>query len=140
MSLRERPGTVVQPRGGNRPIPHLPGRQPAHLASAQKITIGADLDITEIPHESGAIRFRCARVMPSDRRRWIRHGLFVEHHENGTLRSKGQYVDGKEDGPWRDFHPNGQAAAEGDYRDGKDVGVWRFWSLDGTEGPSSKFN
>jgi hypothetical protein len=92
------------------------------------MTIEADLNIAEIPYGSGAIRFRYARVMSPDKTRWIRHGLFVEYHENGTVVSEGQYVDGKEDGLWRDFHPNGQPASEGRYREGQEVGVWRFWS------------
>ncbi len=102
--------------------------------------IEADLNIAEIPYDSGAIRFRYARVMAPDRTRWIRHDLFVEYHENGKLVSEGQYVDGKEDGLWRDFHANGQLAAEGRYRAGKEVGVWRFWSSAGIEEPSTNFN
>jgi hypothetical protein len=45
------------------------------------MTIDSDLNIAEIPYESGTIGFRYARVMAPDRTRWIRHGLFVEHHE-----------------------------------------------------------
>jgi hypothetical protein len=104
------------------------------------MTIDSDLNIAEIPYESGAIRFRYARVMAPDRTRWIRHGLFVEYHENGTVVSEGQYVDGKEDGLWRDFRPDGRRAAEGCYREGKEVGVWRFWNPDGTEESSTNFD
>ncbi len=107
---------------------------------ANIMTIEVDLNIAEIPYESGAIRFRYARVMAPDRTRWIRHGFFVEYHENGTVASEGQYVDGKEDGLWRDFHPNGQPASEGCYREGKEVGVWQFWSSDGTAEPSTSFS
>jgi len=116
-------------------------RSPANSpVNAESMTIDSDLNIAEIPYESGAIRFRYARVMAPDRTRWIRHGLFVEYHENGTVVSEGQYVDGKEDGLWRDFHPDGRPAAEGCYREGKEVGVWRFWNPDGTEEPSTNFN
>jgi antitoxin component YwqK of YwqJK toxin-antitoxin module len=103
------------------------------------MTIDADLNIAEIPYDSGAIRLRYARVMSPDGTRWIRHGLFVEYQENGTVVSEGQYVNGKEDVPWRDFHPNGQPASEGCYRKGKEVGVWRFWKPDGTEEPSTNY-
>jgi hypothetical protein len=102
----------------------------------QDMTSDPDLHIAEIPYESGAIRFRYARVMSPDRTRWIRHGLFVAYHENGTVVSEGHYVDGKEEGLWRDFHPDGRPASEGHYRDGREVGVWRFWNADGTEEPS----
>jgi len=104
--------------------------------SNHDMTTEADLNIAEIPYESGTIRFRYTRVMSPDRTRWIRHGSFVAYHENGTVASEGHYVDGKEDGLWRDFHPDGRRASEGHYRDGSEVGVWRFWSADGTEGPS----
>ena len=119
------------------------GRSPPLANSpvnANSMTIEVDLNIAEIPYESGAIRFRYARVMAPDRTRWIRHGLFVEYHENGTVASEGQYLDGKEDGLWRDFHPNGQPAAEGCYREGKEVGMWRFWNPDGTAEPSTRFS
>ena len=104
------------------------------------MAVDTDLNIAEIPHESGVIRFRYARVMAADRTRWIRHGLFVEYDESGAKISEGYYEDGKEDGLRRDFHPNGQIAAEGCYREGKEVGVWRFWNPDGTEEPSTNFN
>jgi hypothetical protein len=94
----------------------------------------ADLDIAGILCESGAIRFRYARVMSGDKTRWIRHGLFVAYDENGTPVSEGHCVDGKEHGPWRDFHPDGTLAAEGRYHEGSGVGLWRFWNPDGTEG------
>ncbi|WP_295521724.1 hypothetical protein [uncultured Pseudacidovorax sp.] len=87
------------------------------------MTLKADLNIAEIPHESGAIKFRYARVLAPDRTRWIRHGVFVEYHEDGTVASEGQYVDGKEDGFWRDIPPNGHPAAEGHHRAGQEVGI-----------------
>ncbi|MFV0674221.1 toxin-antitoxin system YwqK family antitoxin [Variovorax sp. tm] len=93
----------------------------------------ADLNLAEIPYESGAIRFRYTRYMAADGARWIRHGLFVAYHENGAVSSEGSYVHGSENGVWRDFHPNGQLAAEGSYLDGRETGKWRFWSADGAE-------
>ena len=103
------------------------------------MTIEADLSIAEIPYESGAIKFRYARVMSPDGTRWIRHGLFIAYHENAVVASEGPYVDGMEEGLWRDFHPNGQLAAEGHYRAGKEIGVWRSWKPDGTEEPGTNY-
>lgn len=103
------------------------------------MTLEADLNIAEIPHESGAVKFRYARVLAPDRTRWIRHGVFVEYHEDGTVASEGQYIDGKEDGLRRDIYPNGHPAAEGHYRAGQKVGTWRFWKPDGTEEPSTNY-
>ena len=90
-----------------------------------------ELRIAEIPFESGEIHFRYARYLSDDGSRWIRHGLFVAYHKNGKLASEGNYVDGVEDGHWRDFHENGQLAAEGEYDRGHEVGVWKYWTPDG---------
>lgn len=90
-----------------------------------------DLNIAEIPYDTGEIRFRYSRVKSSDGTRWIRHGLFQEYHQNGQVISEGEYVNGNEQGLWRDYYPNGQLAAEGFYKDGKEVGVWRYWNEEG---------
>ncbi len=97
------------------------------------MTTEADRNIVEIPYDSGAIKFRYARVMSPDGTRWVLHGFFLAYHVNGTVASEGHFTDGKEDGLWRDFHSNGVLASEGQYRSGKEVGVWRFWISDGAE-------
>ncbi|WP_124540715.1 tetratricopeptide repeat protein [Piscinibacter terrae] len=99
----------------------------------------ADLNIAEVPHDNGQLRFRYARVMFADAARWIRHGLFTEYSEAGQRLSEGHYVQGQEHGLWRDFHPNGQLAALGEYVGGKEHGIWRFWDEAGTEGPSLNY-
>ncbi|WP_322095088.1 toxin-antitoxin system YwqK family antitoxin [Paraburkholderia bannensis] len=98
-----------------------------------------DLNIAEIPHESGGIKFRYSRMMSADKTRWIRHGLFSAFHENGVLASEGHYAHGKEEGVWRDFHENGQLAAEGTYLGGEQSGLWRYWSADGAEERTERF-
>ncbi|WP_432731098.1 toxin-antitoxin system YwqK family antitoxin [Variovorax sp. W6] len=104
------------------------------------MTIEAELNIVEVPYESGAIRFRYARYLAPDGARWIRHGLFVAYHENGVVSSEGRYFNGKETGVWRDFHVNGQLASEGNYLEGLEVGTWRFWDPDGSEQPPTQYN
>ena len=99
----------------------------------------SQLNIAEILHESGGVRLRYARLLASDGSRWIRHGLFVEYGEDGTIRSQGSYLNGAEGGVWRDFHVNGKPAAEGTYRNGKEVGTWRFWNAEGVEEPSTEY-
>jgi antitoxin component YwqK of YwqJK toxin-antitoxin module len=94
-------------------------------------TAMTDLNIAEIPHENGEIRFRYARKMSPDGSRWIRHGLFVAYHPNGAKASEGRYEEGVEQGVWRDYHENGQPAAEGQYDGGAEVGQWRYWNADG---------
>lgn len=91
----------------------------------------ADLNIAEIPYDSGELHFRFARYLSPDGVRWIKHGLFQEYHRNGQLISEGAYVHGVEHGPWKDHFPNGQLAAEGTYENGKEVGEWRYWNEDG---------
>ena len=93
----------------------------------------SELDIAEIPYESGAIRLRYSRVMAPDGQRWLRHGLFVEYSETGVVLSEGAYVNGKEHGPWRDFYPNGVVASEGNYEHGLEHGEWRYWDQNGIE-------
>ncbi|HEY9219445.1 MAG TPA: hypothetical protein VIO94_15470 [Phenylobacterium sp.] len=90
-----------------------------------------DLNIAEIPHEDGKVRFRDARKMSPDGTRWIRQGLFVAYHPNGAKASEGTYEEGVEQGVWRDYHENGQLAAEGQYEGGAEVGRWRYWNADG---------
>ncbi len=96
------------------------------------MTMTADLNLAEIPYDTGETRFRYTRVMAPDGTRWIRHGLFCEYDRNGQVISEGSYKDGKEEGLWRDYYPNGQLAAEGSYADGEEVGQWRYWNPDGT--------
>lgn len=90
-----------------------------------------DLEIAEIPYDSGDIHFRYARYLSADGTRWIRHGLYRAYHRNGSLASEGHYVDGAEHGLWRDYHENGQLAAEGHYESGAEVGLWKYWDADG---------
>jgi antitoxin component YwqK of YwqJK toxin-antitoxin module len=92
----------------------------------------ADLNIAEIPFDSGNIKYRYTRYMSPDGTKWVRHGLFVAYHPNGAVASEGNYVDGAEHGLWRDYHVNGQLAAEGNYEAGQEVGEWRYWNSDGS--------
>ena len=41
------------------------------------------------------------------------NGLFEEYHENGGLKSKGNYKDGLKTGLWHKCHENGQLLSEG---------------------------
>ena len=95
-----------------------------------------DLHIAEIPHTSGSMRYRYSRYLSPDGTRWVRHGLFVEYHENGKRAGEGSYSHGSEEGLWQYFHPNGQLAAEGHYVEGKEEGAWRYWKTTGEPEPS----
>ena len=97
------------------------------------------LEIAEIPYESGAIKYRYSRYLSEDGTRWIRHGLFTAFHENGTKASELHYAHGAEHGESIDFHANGQIAAQGQYNEGKEHGLWRYWAEDGVEEPACTF-
>ena len=51
-------------------------------------------------------------------------GPWVYYHENGQLESKGDWKDGEPDGPWVGYWDNGQLWMKGDYKDGKEDGPW----------------
>ena len=89
------------------------------------------LQIAEIPYPSGEIECRYAFILSPDGTKRIRHGLFVRYHLDGRMASEGTYVNGAEDGEWRDYHANGQLAATGVYVNGKEEGVWRSWDEEG---------
>jgi antitoxin component YwqK of YwqJK toxin-antitoxin module len=89
------------------------------------------LNIAEIPHQDGSLRFRYSRYLSADGKKWVRHGLFHAFHANGQLASEGEYVDDLENGPWRDYHDNGRPAAEGRFKAGKKEGVWHYWDEEG---------
>ncbi len=89
------------------------------------------LDLAEVLHEDGAIRYRYERYMSDEEGCWIRHGLFTAFHRNGGIASEGQYRHGAEEGTWRSYHENGNLAAKGKYHSGTESGLWRFWTSDG---------
>lgn len=90
-----------------------------------------ELNLAEIPYETGELRFRYSRYLSSEKNRWIRHGLFCSYYPNGRIASEGNYLDGKENGVWKDFHENSQIAAEGTYTNGEKIGVWKYWDSNG---------
>lgn len=92
----------------------------------------SELNIAEIPYETGELKFRYSRYISPDGSRWLRHGLFRAYYQSGELQSEGNYVDGHEHGTWRDFHKNGQLAAEGQYEHGVESGEWKYWREDGS--------
>ncbi|MDH3523865.1 MAG: hypothetical protein OES32_09790 [Acidobacteriota bacterium] len=89
------------------------------------------LFVAEIPYESGQIRFRYARYLAPDGAKWVRHGLFVAYHRDGTIASEGEYVHGLEQGLWSSYHENGTLAARGHYADGVETGTWQYWNDQG---------
>ena len=54
-------------------------------------------------------------------------GPWEWYHENGQLKQKGSYKDGKvTDGPFEVFHRNGELWQKGSYKDGLRDGLWEY--------------
>lgn len=90
-----------------------------------------ELNIVEIPYESGNTKFRYSRYFSPDKNKWIKHGLFRAYYPDGNIASEGVYENGNESGLWQDFHENGNMASEGEYKNGIKVKIWRFWNSNG---------
>ncbi len=56
--------------------------------------------------------------------------------DEGGGKCEGHFVNGKVNGPWRDWRSNGQLWVELNYANGVHHGFWKIWNVDG----SLKFN
>jgi hypothetical protein len=98
-----------------------------------------NLNIAEIPYDTGELQYRYARHLAPDGSRWIRHGIFTEFHQNGQMASQGTYANDLEEGTWQDFYENGQIAAQGLYSGGIETGTWQYWNLEGIQEASEDY-
>jgi len=67
----------------------------------------------------------------------LENGKWTEWHENGEIKSKGKYLNGKRNGKWTEWHDNGEIKSEGEYLNGEKNGKWTQWHDNGqkhTEG------
>lgn len=55
-------------------------------------------------------------------------GVTTEYDEQGHVIEEGEYIDGKEEGPW--FGITGDCLFRGHYRDGMRNGMWKYYYLD----------
>ena len=54
------------------------------------------------------------------------------YYENGNLRVKGNFKDGKENGLWEWYSENGQLEKKGNYKEGlREDGLWEFYYKNG---------
>ena len=84
-----------------------------------------------------------------------KNGIHVVYYENGQLELKGNFVDGKMEGPfqryyengqlqlevnykndlmdglYKDYYENGKLESEGNYKDGERDGKWYEWNSNG---------
>lgn len=66
-------------------------------------------------------------VMKGEMKDGLRQGPWTSYFASGTIRSRGNYVDGELDGPTEVYHPNGMTYYTGQYSAGITVGEWVFF-------------
>lgn len=86
---------------------------------------------TEIAHETHFYENH-QKYIDGNRNGATREGLWYAYYPDGTVQTKGFYVNGKEQGRYTVYYPNGNVRYTGIYEDGKEVGEWRFYNEDGT--------
>ena len=59
------------------------------------------------------------------------HGKYTEYHDNGKIRTQGQYKEGNPDGSWSHFHFNGRVYEQGIYRNNIKDSLWQQWDDQG---------
>ena len=59
-------------------------------------------------------------------------GIVESYYENGNLRVKGNFKDGKENGLWEWYSENGKLEKKGNYKEGlREDGLWEFYYKNG---------
>lgn len=67
------------------------------------------------------------------------HGPWVEYHEGGSERCRGQYHEGERTGQWKWLHPNGNTAREGEFKEDLEEGLWLEYHADGSKSVDGKY-
>ena len=69
----------------------------------------------------------------------VRHGLYYKKFSDVPFtgkvtgqRERGQFKDGKKEGPWASYWSNGQLSYKGHYKTGNREGDWMDYNKDGT--------
>ena len=62
---------------------------------------------------------------------YLLDGKYTEYHDNGKLRTQGQYKEGNPDGLWLHYHYNGKLYETGRYKDNIKDSLWRQWDDQG---------
>jgi uncharacterized protein len=61
----------------------------------------------------------------------IKNGPAKEFHNNGALKSEGDFMMNRKNGPFKEYHPNGKLMATGNYMNDKRNELWNFYREDG---------
>ena len=86
---------------------------------------------SEIAHETHYYQNH-QKYIDGNRNGATREGLWYAYYPDGTVQTKGFYVNGKEQGRYTVYYSNGNVRFTGVYDHGNQVGEWRFFNEDGT--------
>ena len=86
---------------------------------------------SEIAHETHYYQNH-QKYIDGNRDGATREGLWYAYYPDGTVQTKGYYVNGKEQGRYTVYYSNGNVRFTGFYDQGRQVGEWRFFNEDGT--------
>jgi antitoxin component YwqK of YwqJK toxin-antitoxin module len=86
---------------------------------------------TEVAHETHYYENH-QKYIDGNRNGETREGLWYAYYPDGTVQTKGFYVNGKEQGRYTVYYSNGNVRYTGVYEEGTQVGEWRFYNEDGT--------
>lgn len=93
---------------------------------------------SEVAHETHYYQNR-QKYIDGNRSGETREGLWYAYYPDGTVQTKGFYVNGKENGRYTVYYSNGNVRFTGIYDHGKQVGEWRFYNEDGTLAKTETF-
>jgi hypothetical protein len=101
------------------------------------VFIGIFLSITNLPEDSGVIKLSILLIGliqilvlinliilnkgnsdEKEKNPNITDGLFEEFYDNGNIKTRGNYLNGKEDGIWESFYYDGSLNKSQTYKDG----------------------
>lgn len=59
------------------------------------------------------------------------HGYWERYSDNGNLKYKGNYINGRKDGYWELYYYDGKFHHGGIFINGKEKGYWEYYWFDG---------
>jgi len=102
------------------------------VSCSQEVPIETPTEVTPQPLEvvTGPFLFRDGITYHQDTNEPIT-GIVESFHDNGILKGRGNFKDGKPDGLHESFHENGQLWIRRNYVDGKEEGLFEMFDEDG---------
>ena len=95
------------------------------IAAEQQRIADSKPSVKEKFHSNGKLYYRINYGSKVDGEK--RNGLAEEYYENGQLKGKSYYKDGRSDGLDENYYENGQLESKGSFKDGKEDGLWEYY-------------